>query len=91
MNNIENTSIIEDVRNCWIKVLDTDKFDSDTSFFEAGGTSLQAVELHQLINEIFPNQISLIDLFELTTVNKIANYIIEKNICLSDQDDIIEI
>ncbi|MFB7724560.1 amino acid adenylation domain-containing protein [Nocardia sp. NPDC056100] len=60
----------EMVRNAWSKVLGRTDFGDAESFFDAGGTSIQLV---QLLEELragcpHPDHLEMVDLFEFTTV-----------------------
>lgn len=46
-----------------------------TTFFEAGGGSIQIVLLHRRIEEIFKVTVPIAELFRLTTVKRIAGYL----------------
>ncbi|CAD5901777.1 hypothetical protein CMALT430_70071 [Carnobacterium maltaromaticum] len=74
----KKNEIEEEIRFIWIKLLSHEEFDLDTPFFSAGGTSIQAVEAHHLINEKYPECIELLDLFELNTIATLSERILER-------------
>ncbi|MFF2556828.1 amino acid adenylation domain-containing protein [Nocardia sp. NPDC058058] len=67
----------ETVRNAWSKVLGRTDFSDAESFFDAGGTSIQLV---QLLEELragcpHPDHLEMVDLFEFTTVQAQAAHL----------------
>ncbi|MGG0537716.1 AMP-binding protein [Priestia aryabhattai] len=50
------------------------------NFFDLGGNSLLLVRLHEQINKLYPNKISVTDLFTYPTIFKLAAYIENNNI-----------
>ncbi|QSX05658.1 SDR family NAD(P)-dependent oxidoreductase [Sedimentibacter sp. zth1] len=58
------------------------------NFFEIGGDSILLSRLHGKIDEIYPGEIKLMDLFNYTSVNKIADFISNKE---NDNNDTQEV
>jgi acyl carrier protein len=48
---------------------------SDVNFFDAGGTSLALLRMQAMLNERFHVDIGGVDLFEHTTIEKLAAFI----------------
>ena len=61
---------IEQVRNAWAEVLDTsvESVPLDVNFFEVGGTSMLLVLLADVLNETRDEPLSVVDLFQHSTV-----------------------
>jgi fatty-acyl-CoA synthase len=51
---------------------------AEDNFFEVGISSLTLTEIHQRIDEIYPGQVDVTDLFEYQTVNEVARFIDDK-------------
>ncbi len=68
------------------KILGIDKIGKNDDFFDLGGHSLKAVVLQARIEKKFSLRISLKNLFDLTTVAKLAEYIDQ-----TDKHEIIEL
>jgi amino acid adenylation domain-containing protein len=71
------------VRACWIEALGQDDFADDTNFFDAGGDSIRAFQLHGLLidNGLFTeDDYSVVDLFEFATVSALAAQLTNKDV-----------
>lgn len=66
------------VLDIWKNVLGVNFVCKDTPFFEAGGSSLLLPQLQKELEGEFDIDISIVDLLELTTISKIADYIDEE-------------
>lgn len=55
-----------------------DNIDIYDSFFELGGDSIMLSRIHMELEKEFPGQIKLVELFEYTSVVKLAQYLREK-------------
>lgn len=64
------------LRLIWTDLLHKDDFADDDSFFELGGHSLQVTELKFRLRQHLKLDIPVAVLYELTTVNQLANFII---------------
>jgi amino acid adenylation domain-containing protein len=60
------------VLGIWSTLLMNERIGPDDNFFDAGGTSLQIIRMHALLNERYPAKLVLLDLFSATTPRKIA-------------------
>jgi acyl carrier protein len=56
----------------WSSVLGSDDMSEDTNFFDAGGTSVQLLQLRQLLETDLSRPVSLLDLFRYPTVRRFA-------------------
>jgi acyl carrier protein len=56
------------VASAWLEVLHTDRVGLHDNFFDAGGHSLLLVKLHAALRREFGAELSLVELFQWTTV-----------------------
>jgi amino acid adenylation domain-containing protein len=61
------------VADIWKKLLDRDRVGRDESFFDIGGHSLLLLRLHNEIRVAFGQEIPILDLFRLPTVEALAS------------------
>lgn len=66
------------VSGVWAKVIESDSIALNDNFFEAGGSSLHALEIVELLEEQFKLALSVIDLFENPTISLFASYVHDK-------------
>ncbi|MBD6618564.1 amino acid adenylation domain-containing protein [Komarekiella sp. 'clone 1'] len=64
----------------WMQVLGLEKIGINDNFFELGGHSLLATQVTSRINKIFDVELPLRQIFELSTIAKIAKSIEEKKL-----------
>lgn len=69
-------SIIAEI---WRQVLQVDIVSMNDTFYDLGGYSLIAVELVNQINRALGVSLTLLDIFKLKTIEKLANKVDEKN------------
>ncbi|MFB8419259.1 amino acid adenylation domain-containing protein [Streptomyces albidoflavus] len=69
----------ETVLAAWSRVLELEPadVDPDTGFFDLGGTSLTAVQVHQQIREALDHEFPLATLFRHSTVRELTTYLTE--------------
>lgn len=72
------TEVERAIANIWQQMLHVDKVGIHDNFFDIGGHSLLLVEIHAKLREIFPTNISVINLFEHPTINSLAKYLTQK-------------
>ena len=72
------TPVEEMVAGIWIEVLALDRVGTSDAFLELGGHSLLAVLIQTRLNQIFPFEISLQDIFEYPTVAELSKRIEER-------------
>ncbi|WP_051908358.1 FkbM family methyltransferase [Candidatus Odyssella acanthamoebae] len=73
---IEPTTKLEKaLEETWKNVLEIDKIGIYDSFFEIGGTSLKAVQLISLLNQMLKTEINTIALLNYPTIQKLANFL----------------
>ncbi|MDM9583638.1 amino acid adenylation domain-containing protein [Nostoc sp. GT001] len=66
------------IANIWQQMLHVEKVGIYDNFFDIGGHSLLLVQIHAKLREIFPTNISVINLFEHPTINSLAKYLTQK-------------
>ena len=69
-------SLHERLRQIWKDLLQKSEIGDDQSFFELGGHSLQVTELKFRIRQQLKLDVPISVLYELTTINKLANFIL---------------
>jgi acyl transferase domain-containing protein/acyl carrier protein len=72
------------------EVLGFTEIDIKDSFFELGGDSVLLGRLHMLIDEEFPEQVTLVDLFEYTSIKKLAEFLNSGGMDEGQEDEIME-
>lgn len=81
-NVIDEDEVITRIKHIWEEVLEI-KIDYemlDANFFDLGGNSMLLMKIYTSINNAFKTDISIIDLFEYTSIREIADYIKKKAI-----------
>nr|WP_297940032.1 AMP-binding protein [uncultured Lachnoclostridium sp.] len=63
------------VYQLWQEMLDVETISCDTSFFEAGGHSLMAMQMKMRLEKMFDVEIALEKVYSLKTIKDIASYI----------------
>jgi ubiquinone/menaquinone biosynthesis C-methylase UbiE/acyl carrier protein len=66
---------IDDITKIWTEVLEREWIGKDENFFEAGGSSLHAVEIIEQLEKTFGKEISVVDLFDNPTIALFAKRI----------------
>ncbi|MEY9947172.1 amino acid adenylation domain-containing protein [Kitasatospora sp. GAS1066B] len=63
------------VHAAWAAVLGHDAIDREDSFFEIGGNSLRATQLHGLLQASFQGRVAIVDLFRYHTIAALTEYL----------------
>jgi amino acid adenylation domain-containing protein len=63
------------IRALWERVLAGNHFTDDRNFFEAGGSSLKIMSLHNLMNAEFNHEFELEDFFKYPTIRAFAQHL----------------
>ncbi|MCL7460191.1 amino acid adenylation domain-containing protein [Micromonospora sp. MSM11] len=63
------------VTEVWLDVLGVGAVGLDDNFFDVGGNSLSLVQVHIRLQELIGRQFPLVDLYEHTTVRKLAEHL----------------
>ncbi|MDB9371273.1 HAD-IIIC family phosphatase [Nodularia spumigena CS-586/05] len=72
---LPQTKVEEDIANIWKEVLHLDHIGINDNFFNLGGRSIHLVQVNSRIREVFNKDISLIEMFQYTTIKTLAQYI----------------
>lgn len=67
------------IADIWSKILGREWIGNDENFFEAGGSSLYAVEIVELLEKAFEKEISVVDVFDNPTIALFADFIDSDN------------
>lgn len=65
------------ITDIWSGVLklEKDKVGTGDNFFDLGGNSILAIQMHSLLDAEFPGKVSLIDLFTFSDIRRLSEYI----------------
>jgi len=74
------------LRYIWQDVLGIEEFDTHDDFFEIGGYSLKAIELHSKIEQSFSVTVNILDIFKNSTLQKLEEFI-EKNTIVNQKNE----
>lgn len=72
------TEVEQTIVNIWQQMLHVEKVGIHDNFFDIGGHSLLLVQVHVKLREVFPTDISVLNLFEYPTINSLAKYLTRK-------------
>ena len=72
----DNERLLSDI---WKNVLKLNQIGSYDRFFEIGGTSLLAVQIVLEIKKTFNMELSIVKLFQYSTIKSLANYLTERD------------
>lgn len=75
---LPENDIEEQVLSIWMKLLQNPSIGVHDNFFDLGGHSLLLVQMQVELAKIYPNVVSVTDLFAYPTVSKLAAYIQEQ-------------
>src|SRR5690606_19673409 len=68
--------IEQKILTIWQNVLKHEQIGLDDNFFDVGGTSLHITEIYyQLVSTFKLKQLSMVDLFQYTTIRQLTEYI----------------
>jgi amino acid adenylation domain-containing protein len=66
------------IASIWQDMLHTDKVGIHDNFFDLGGHSLHMIQVHSKLREAFETDISLLEMFQYSTVASLAQYLNRK-------------
>jgi acyl carrier protein len=69
------SDIEEQIRNICDAALEGKKLDVHDNLFEVGASSLKLIEIHEQIDQQFPGQIDLTELFDYPTIAELAAHL----------------
>ncbi|WP_414859085.1 phosphopantetheine-binding protein [Nostoc sp. KVJ3] len=81
------TEVEQTIVNIWEQMLHVEKVGIHDNFFDIGGHSLLLVQVHAKLREVFPTDISVLNLFEYPTINSLAKYLTHKQIEISSFEE----
>ncbi len=73
------TDLEREIAAIWRRVLCLKQVSVDDNFFDLGGDSLQLLDAHAELQKIVSSQLTIIDLFEYTTISALAKYLAKNN------------
>ncbi len=76
--NDEYSEIEKSIAYIWHEVLGFDELDITCNFFELGGDSISVSKMQQMIDERFPNTVTITDIFSYPTICSQAEFIQNK-------------
>ncbi|MEH2001258.1 MAG: amino acid adenylation domain-containing protein [Nostoc sp.] len=72
---IPNTEVEKIIAGIWQKALELEKVGVYNNFFELGGHSLLLVQINQQLQEIFGLELSIVDMFNYSTIHTLSQYL----------------
>lgn len=81
------SSVRETIIEIWSGALNTTHIGLDDSFFNLGGNSLAAMMVRKRLEDAFDIKLSIVDLFQHTTVNQLALFIQQGKSTTRSQDE----
>jgi amino acid adenylation domain-containing protein len=69
------TDLEQKIAAIWQRVLGLKQVSVDDNFFDLGGDSLQLLDAHAELQKIVSSPLTIIDLFEYTTISDLAKYL----------------
>lgn len=65
----------DQLKNIWSEILNKNILDTDIPFFDLGGDSISLGYMHKKINDTFNVSLSIMDLFNYTTIEDMAKHL----------------
>ncbi|MDF5706507.1 MAG: phosphopantetheine-binding protein [Nostoc sp. S4] len=65
------------IATIWQEVLQLEKVGMNDNFFDLGGHSLLALQVQSKLQQLFPKNVLITDLFQYPTISYLANYLIQ--------------
>jgi len=72
---IPDNDIEKVLTGIWEQVLEKDKIGTSDNFFEMGGNSFLVMQVHSLIEKVYPGVTKIPDLFAYPSISKLSEYI----------------
>lgn len=72
------------IAQIWSDILGFKELDVTSNFFEIGGDSIMITKMHSQMEELFPGRLTIADLFDLTSIEKLAEFL-EKDSDIQDK------
>jgi non-ribosomal peptide synthetase component F len=64
-----STEVEQAIASIWQEVLQLDKVGTNDNFFDLGGHSLLIIKVHSRLQELFGQDLSIVDMFKCPTIN----------------------
>ena len=77
------TSTEEAVASVWKQVLGVNQIGVNDRFFDIGGDSLKLIRAFRVLNETYPNAVTVVDLFQYSTIALVSAHIDESFVTTS--------
>ncbi|MHC5724061.1 MAG: non-ribosomal peptide synthetase, partial [Nostoc sp.] len=74
------TDLEKAIATVWQKALKLEKVGIHDNFFELGGHSLLLVQVHNQLRQIFPANLSMLEMFRYPTISSLAEFLNQTNI-----------
>ncbi len=78
LRNSSNTEIENNISEIWTKILNKNEIGRNDNFFNLGGNSMLIMEAYSEIDKVYPDVLTVPDLFKYTTIHNISSYIDSK-------------
>ncbi|TKI55078.1 amino acid adenylation domain-containing protein [Brevibacillus antibioticus] len=69
----------EFLADIWNKLLGIQQYGRHDSFFNLGGTSFMVTQMHAQIDHVYPDKISILDIFKNPTIAKLSQLLLESD------------
>jgi len=73
--NLPKSGVESDIAEIWKQVLKLEEINTQDSFFQLGGHSLLLVQVHKELNQLYPEQLKLTDLYKYPSISTMADYL----------------
>ena len=71
----EQNNTLTKIQTICARVLSEKTLDPEQNFFDSGLSSLQLAQIHEQIDEEFPDKLDITDIFDHPTMIEVANFI----------------
>ena len=81
VGNVEGiyTPIEKQIGTIYCEILEYDEVDIYEGFFEMGGDSILITDMHDIIDQMYPNIVQIADLFEFDSIHSLSEFITSQN------------
>lgn len=69
------TKIEKEISEIWMELLQTKQIGINDNFFDLGGSSLLAAQLHQALKERLGLQVTILDIFQYPTIHSLSKHL----------------
>lgn len=69
---------IKVIKDLWKEELGDKKFSNNDNFFDIGGNSLIIMKIYEKLDSLYPDKITITNMFQYYTVNMLADYLLEQ-------------